>query len=240
MPGSKQHCPKSAACWSPSTPATATPSSTAGGRAEVGQAGGAEAAGRGAHLGQRVGGHAEERAQLGRPGPGLGVEEQGAAGVGGVGGVGAAGRPAGEVPQDPGVDGAEGEVGVGRVEGEPALGEEPGGLGGAEVRIEHEPGALADHGQMTGLGQAAAEGGGAPVLPDDGPVERPAGAAVEGDQGLALVGDADGGHRLAGLGQAGAHLGQGGPDGLPDLGRRRARPSPGGGSAGSAPGRPRR
>ena len=166
-----------------------------------------------------MGGHAEERAELGRPGPGLGVEEQGTAGVGGIGGVGAAVRPAGEVPQDPGVDGAEGEAGVGRVEPEAALGEEPGGLGGAEVRIEHEPGAVAHQGQMTGLGQAPAEGGSAPVLPDDGPVEGPAAAPVEGDQGLALVGDADGRHRLAGLGQAGPHLGQGGLNGLGDLER---------------------
>ena len=72
---------------------------------------------------------------------------------------------------------------------------------------------------MAGLGQAAAQGGGAAVLPHDGPVVGPAAAAVEGDQGLALVGDADGGHRLARLGQAGAHLGQGGPHGLPDLER---------------------
>ena len=189
-----------------------------GAGAEIAQAGAAEAAGRGAHLGQGVGRHAEERTELGRPGPGLGVEEERAAGVGGIGGVGAAGGPAGQVPQHPGVDGAEGEVGVGGVEVEVALGEEPGGLGGAEVRIEHQAGPLTDRGQMTGLGQAAAEGGGAPVLPDDGPVVGGAGRAVEGDQGLALVGDADGGHRLAGLGQAGAHLGQGGPHGLPDLG----------------------
>ena len=36
-----------------------------GGRAEVAEAGGAEAAGRGAHLGQGVRRHAEERAELG-------------------------------------------------------------------------------------------------------------------------------------------------------------------------------
>jgi hypothetical protein len=61
-------------------------------------------------------------------------------------------------------------------------------------------------------------GGRPAVLPHDGPEERLAAAAVEGHQGLALIGDADGGHGVAGLGQPGTHLGQGGHDGLPDLG----------------------
>ena len=61
---------------------------------------------------------------------------------------------------------------------------------------------------------------GAPVLPHDGAVQRPAGAAVEGDEGLALVGDADGGDGLGGgpgFGEAGGDLGEGGADGGPDL-----------------------
>ena len=49
---------------------------------------------------------------------------------------------------------------------------------------------------------------GAPVLPDDGVVDRLAGGAVPHDRGLALVGDADAGDVLgrdAGLGHRGAH-----------------------------------
>ena len=49
--------------------------------------------------------------------------------------------------------------------------------------------------------------------------KRPAGGAVEGDQRLALVGDADGRHGLAGVGEAASDLGQGGAHRVPDLDR---------------------
>ncbi len=104
-------------------------------------------------------------------------------------------------------------------EGEVAVLQEPGRLGGAEVRIEHQPGRGPHEGEVAGVREPAAEGRGAAVLPDDGPVQGAAGGAVEGDQRLALVGDADGGHGVAGGGQAGPDLGQGGPHGVPDLGR---------------------
>ena len=61
------------------------------------------------------------------------VVEQRAAGVRRVGEV----RPAGEVPEHPRVDGAEGEVGAGL---DAALGQQPRQLGGREVRVEHEAG----------------------------------------------------------------------------------------------------
>ena len=70
---------------------------------------------------------------------------------------------------------------------------------------------------MTGLGELGAQGRRAAVLPDDGAVERPSAGAVEGDEGLALVGDADGGHGVAPLDQAGPELGQRGADAAPDL-----------------------
>ena len=70
---------------------------------------------------------------------------------------------------------------------------------------------------MAGFDHGGADGGGAAVLPHDGPVQRLAAGAVEGDHGLALVGHADGGHGVGGLGQPGADLGQRGPDGVPDL-----------------------
>ena len=104
-------------------------------------------------------------------------------------------------------------------EGEVAVLEQPGRLGGAEVRIEDQAGGGPDEGEVAGVDEPSAEGRGAAVLPDDGAVQGAAGGAVEGDQRLALVGDADGGHGVAGAGQAGPHLGQGGPHGVPDLGR---------------------
>ena len=55
----------------------------------------------------------------------------------------------------------------------------------------------------------------APVLPDQRPVEGPAGAAVPHDRGLALVGDADRRHRLAV--EAGGELGQRLLGGRPDV-----------------------
>ena len=240
MPGSKQACPKSAACWSPRTPETGTPSRTAAAAPRSAERGGAETAGRRAHLGQGVQGHPEEVAQLGGPGEGRRIEQQGAAGVGGVGGVGAPDRPAGEVPQDPGVDGAEGEARVAGRQREVAGAQQPGRLGGAEVRVEHQTGPLAHERQVAGAGELGAHRRGAAVLPDDGPVQRLPGRAVEGDEGLALVGDADGRHGVAGLGAGERRPRPGWPARRPRSRRGRARPSRDGGSAGSARGRRRR
>ena len=53
-----------------------------------------------------------------------------------------------------------------------------------------------DQVEVPGRGQLVAAGGGAPVLPDDGAVAGPAGAAVPGHDRLPLVGDAEGGDRL--------------------------------------------
>ena len=74
-------------------------------------------------------------------------------------------------------------------------------------------------GQTAVLDELGAERGRAAVLPDDGPVQRPARRTVEGDERLALVGDADGRHGVARRSQACADLGQRGPHGIPDLGR---------------------
>ena len=64
----------------------------------------------------------------------------------------------------------------------------------------------------------AAQSRGPAVLPDNGPVQGAAAVAVEGDQGLALVGDPNGRDGLVGVGEAGSDLGQGGKDALEDLG----------------------
>ena len=59
--------------------------------------------------------------------------------------------------------------------------------------------------------------GGAAVLPDDGVVDRLAGAAVPDHHGLALVGDADGGDVGGGKPGVGQGLPRGGDDGCPDF-----------------------
>ncbi len=188
-----------------------------GGTVEPAERGGAEAARRRADLGERVRRDAEELAQLGRPGELGGVEEQGAAGVGGVGGVDAGVGPAGEVPQEPRVHGAERKVRVVRAEGELTGTQEPGGLGGAEIRIEYEAGQLAHERQVTGPAQLLAHRRGAAVLPHDGPVQGPAARPVEGDERLPLVGDADSRDGFARVGEAAAELVQSESDRVPDL-----------------------
>ena len=75
---------------------------------------------------------------------------------------------------------------------EAALVEEPPHLGGGEVRIEDQAGPLPDQREVAGLAELPTGGGGAAVLPDDGPVEWSTRAPVPGHHGLPLVGDADG------------------------------------------------
>ena len=119
------------------------------------------------------------------------VVEQGARGVGRVGGVQGA---AGELPQEPAVDGAERQLarpgapaGIGHVV------QQPGKLGAGQVGVEHEAGLARDQLAVAGGAQAVAQAGGAAVLPDDGAVDGLAGAAIPHHGGFALVGEAHGG-----------------------------------------------
>ena len=110
MPGSTHACPNSAACWSPAMPltGTASPAAASGSRH-------AEPAAR--RQRPRAGtrrGTSNSVAQLVGPRARADVVEHRAARVRRVGRVHAAVGAAGEVPQDPRVDGAEREVGVGR------------------------------------------------------------------------------------------------------------------------------
>ena len=70
--------------------------------------------------------------------------------------------------------------------------EQPLDLRPREVGVEHQAGALADQRLVAGLAQLVAALRGAPVLPDERAVQRLAGVRVPDDDGLALVGDADG------------------------------------------------
>ena len=114
---------------------------------------------------------------------------------------------AGELPEQPGVDGAEGEFASFRAApGAGHMVEQPRELGAGEIRIEEQTGFPAEQRLQAAELQFSAQAGGAAVLPDDGAVERPAGATVPEQRGLALVGEADGGDlfpRQIGLGQGG-------------------------------------
>ncbi len=135
MPGSKQAWPNRAACWSPAMPLMGMPAGT----------GRPSAVTPNRPLGGPDLGQARRRARRrGRSSSSdhaavADVVEQRAAGVRRLGGVH---RAAGEVPEQPGVDGAEGQVGVGLARRPSA--EQPLELGGREVRVEHEAGAVAD------------------------------------------------------------------------------------------------
>ena len=101
---------------------------------------------------------------------------------------------AGELPDEPGVHGAEEELTALRpVPGAGDVVEDPLDLGAGEIGVCHEARALLElRGVALGL-EGVTVGAGAAALPDDGVADRLAGGLVPDDGGLPLVGDADGG-----------------------------------------------
>ncbi|OIQ78337.1 hypothetical protein GALL_399530 [mine drainage metagenome] len=145
-------------------------------------------------LGQELARHVEQAQQFLVPLARVQVEEQGARSVGDVGDMAAS---AGELPDQPGVDGAGGELAAGGAR--PRLRnvvEQPLQLGAGEVGIEQEAGLLLEGRRQAGGGEFRAHIGAAPVLPDDGRGERTAAVALPEHDSLALVGDADRGQRF--------------------------------------------
>ena len=117
-------------------------------------------------------------------------------GAGRVAGIGRVHPASGQPPEQKAVDRAEGELAaLGRGARTRHLVEQPGELGRREVGVDHEPGARAHHGLVAVRHQPRAAIGGAPVLPDDGAMHRPARGPLPQHDGLALVGDADRGDR---------------------------------------------
>ena len=119
------------------------------------------------------------------------VEQHGSRRIGGVCGVSV---PAGQAPQQEAIHGAEGQLAALRP-GARAIHvvENPGDLGGGEIRIQEQSRLAGNQILVTVRPQRVAVLGGAPVLPDDGAIHRLAGAPVPDDGGLALVGDSNGG-----------------------------------------------
>src|SRR5690625_773081 len=123
-------------------------------------------------LRENVRGNSEQFKQVFIPLLAMDVEQAGAAGIGGVGPVDS---PSGQAPQQKAVDGAKQQfAALGSRPGPGDFIQQPGQLGGGKIGVQQQPRALPDQLPRTGGGQLAAVLGGAPVLPDDGVVFRPA------------------------------------------------------------------
>ena len=141
------------------------------------------------HLWQHGARHAEELQKFVIPVQRVDVVEHRAAGVAGVGDVHLAAR---EVPDEPGVHRTEAQLAaLGACPGTFHVVQDPLRLGGREVGIQHQAGLVLDL-RLPFVADLVAVPGGAPVLPDDGVVQRLAGGAVPHQGCLALVGHADG------------------------------------------------
>ena len=145
----------------------------------------------------------------------MNVVEAGPAGIGGVGDMDPA---AGQTPDQEAVDCPETQLaGGGAVARALDPVKDPGKFGGGEIGVEKKAGLFRHHGFLAGILHHRADVGGAPVLPDDGVVDRLAGGAVPDDGGLALVGDADGGRHAAARPRLGDHGCRHIDGGLPDV-----------------------
>ena len=98
-------------------------------------------------------------------------------------------RPAGQLPGQPAVDGAEGQFTPFRSSPELRVTvQQPGEFGPREIRIDHQAGAAPQFGLVAVRSQASAGIGCATVLPDDGWRHRHACRAVPQHRRFALVG----------------------------------------------------
>ena len=168
--------------------------------------GGAEVAGRVAHLREQRRRHLKQPQQFLIPGSGANIEQQRARSVGRIGRMH---LPVGQAPQQVGIDSAEGQLALlGARAGAGNVVQHPTNLRRREIRIEQQPGALGHHLFAAVCRQARAQIGRAAILPDNRIADRLAGFAAPDECGLALVGDADGGNipgRYGGLVQRRAH-----------------------------------
>jgi hypothetical protein len=182
------------------------------------------------HVGQNRARHLEEPEQIVVEGALADVIEQRSRGVGGIGRVHAT---AGQAPDQKGVDGAKGEV-AGRRQGTRTLHmlEEPGDLARGKVGIEQEARAGGNLRLVPLPLESGAQLGRAPVLPNDGTMDRLARAPVPQQASLALIGDAEpgdaGGGTIGGRRAPAARS----PPWCARCPRARVPPSPGPGSAG--------
>ena len=171
--------------------------------------------GAGTDLGHHRRRDVQQRQELGIPLQRVDIEQHRAGGVGDVGHMDLA---AGELPDEPGVHGAEAELArLGLLAGAGHVVQDPADLGAGEVGVDDEACLLTD--EIGLVPEGVAELGGAAVLPDDGVIHGFARLGVPDDGGLPLVGDADAGDALAVDAHLGDGLGDDGGLGGPDLHR---------------------
>src|SRR5262245_44653117 len=92
------------------------------------------------------------------------------------------------MPDEPAVDGAESKFAAfGALSSAGDVIQQPCDLGAAEIRIQNEAGALSHQTLGPGLSQFIAQRRSAPVLPDDGVVQRLTAVPVPNNRGFTLV-----------------------------------------------------
>lgn len=170
----------------------------------------------GADLGKNRARDPEDAEEFIIPRAGAEIEQERAGSVGDIGGVDFS---AGELPQQPGVDRAEGEFAAsGASAGAGKVIEQPGEFGAAEIRIEEQAGFAAEKRLESAAFEPGAKFGGAAILPDDRAMKRAAGGSFPEQRGFALIGQADGGE--IGPGEIGFGDGgeRGAAGGFPEIG----------------------
>jgi hypothetical protein len=106
--------------------------------------------------------------------------------------VHAAVRAAGQVPDAPGVDGAEDEVSrLGALARSFDVVEDPLDLRAGKIRVRHQAGDVADMRPQTGRFQLIDDRGSAAALPDDGVENRLTGSLFPHHRSFTLIGDAN-------------------------------------------------
>ena len=102
---------------------------------------------------------------------------------------------AGQVPDQPAIDRAKGQLaGLGLLARAGNVLQYPRNLGRRKIRVEQQPGLRADHPLCAIFHQLLTERRSPPVLPHDRVIDRLPRLAVPHNRRLALVGDADAGH----------------------------------------------
>ena len=125
--------------------------------------------------------------------------------------------PAGEVPGEPGIDGAAEQVAAaGGIACAIDVVEDPLDFGRGKIGVEDEAGFVADKIFEAVVFEGEASVGGAAALPDDCVVDGASGAAVPDDDGFALVGEGDGGDGGRGCAGEGEDVADGCALGFPD------------------------
>ena len=158
----------------------------------------------GAHLRQHIHGDLQRIADGLIPAHMADIVQHGAGGVGVIGDVH---PPAGQLPDQPAIHGAEQQAALRRhLAGVGDVIQDPLDLGAGKIGVDQQAGMLPDIRLQPLSLQFLADWGGAAALPYDGVINGAAGLLIPHDGGFPLVGDADGGDLLRRNVAFGQHL----------------------------------